>query len=173
MSRLTSRSTVGTRLSNVTLIALAASYFTQIGAGVFALTVIGRVVRAAPPRSLAMLQGQYRYDSSAFWQVVPAITGVLFLLAIAANWKTRRRGLMLGALALFAISGVTTVVFVQALFAEVVASGYRDAVDPALQALAARWYAWDWGIRCIDAAAGLALLVALTRTVGDSAPEHQ
>ena len=133
MSQLTSRSTVGNLLSNVTLIALAASYFTQIGAGIFALSIIGRVVSAAPPRSLTMLQGQYRYDSSAFWEVVPAITGALFLLAIAANWKTRRRGLILGALALFAISGVTTGAFVQPLFAEVVASGYRDAVDPALQ----------------------------------------
>jgi len=53
-------------LQNLTLIALAACYFTQIGAGVFALAIIARVVSAAPPRSLAILEGEYRYDSSAF-----------------------------------------------------------------------------------------------------------
>lgn len=151
-------------LSNVTLIALAASYFVQIGAGVFALSVIGRVVSAAPPRSLAILQGDYRYDSSAFWQIAPAITAALFVIATVTNWNTLRRALLLSALTLFALSGVATVVWLEPLFADVIATGYRDAVAPGLQRQAARWYAWDWGIRCIDVVAGVTLLVALTRS---------
>lgn len=152
------------QLSNVTLIALAASYFVQIGAGVFALSVIGRVVSAAPPRSLAMLQGEYRYDSSAFWQIAPAITAVLFLMATVTNWKNHRRGLVLGALLLFVISGVATVVLLGPLFGDIIATGYRDSVDPALQRQAARWYAWDWILRCIDAVAGVTLLIALAKS---------
>lgn len=156
------------RLPNLTLIAVAASYFIQIGAGVFALAMIGRVVSAAPPRSLAMLQGEYGYDSSAFWQAVPPVTGALFLLAIIANWRTRRRGLLLGAFAAFALTGAVTVMFFEPLFAEVVAGGYRDAVDPVLQRRAAAWYASDWGARCVDVAAGVSLLVALTRPAGET-----
>jgi hypothetical protein len=62
-------------LPNVTLIALIVSCFIQIGAQLFAVSIIARVVKSAPPRSFAILEGAYRYDSSAFWQTVPPITG--------------------------------------------------------------------------------------------------
>lgn len=150
-------------LPNLTLIVLAASYLVQVGAGIFALATVGRVVSAAPPRSLAMLQGEYGYDSGAFWQTVPPITGVLFLLAIFANRRTPRLGLLLGAFAVFVLAGAATVAGVEPLFAEIVDGGYRDTVDPVLQRRAASWYALDWGVRCAEAAAGVLLLVALTR----------
>jgi hypothetical protein len=150
-------------LPNVALMALVVSYFIQIGAGVFALAVVARVVSAAPPRSLAILEGAYRYDSSAFWQVVPAITAALFLVATAANWQSRRRALLVGAFAVFLLSGVATAGVLAPLFADIAAAGYRDAVDPELQRRAAIWYAADWSARCIDAIAGVALLVGLTR----------
>ena len=159
----------GKHLPNVTLIALTVSYFVQVGAGIFALAVVARVVSAAPPRSLAMLEGTYRYDSSAFWQIAPAITGALFLLATAANWKGQRRTLLLGAFAAFVLSGVATGAALSPLFADIAAVGYRDAVDPELQRRAAIWYASDWGVRCFDAIAGVALLVALTRPANDRA----
>lgn len=150
-------------MPNLTLIALAASYLLQVGAGFFALAIIGRVVSAAPPRSLAMLEGAYRYDSGVFWQIVPAITGVLFLLAIVANWRSRRRVLVLGAFSIFLVSGLVTGVWLSPLFTEIAAAGYRDAVDPELQRRAFIWYTSDWGARCLDAVACVALLVALTR----------
>jgi hypothetical protein len=157
-------------LSDVALVALAVGYFIQIGAGVFALAVAARVVNAAPPRSLAILEGAYRYDSSACWQIVPAITATLFLLAIIANWRSRRRGLLVGAFAVFLLSGAITAGVLGPLFADIAAAGYRDAVDPDLQRRAALWYAADWGARCVDAVAGVALLVALTRPApGDAA----
>ncbi|HEX8394508.1 MAG TPA: hypothetical protein VF665_19330 [Longimicrobium sp.] len=159
----------GKHLPNLTLIALAVSYFVQVGAGVFALAVVGRVVSAAPPRSLAMLDGAYGYDSGAFWQITPAITGALFLLAIAANWKSRRRTLLLGAFAAFVISGIVTGAVLSPLFADIAAVGYRDSVDPDLQRRATMWYASDWGVRCFDAIAGVALLIALTRPASDRA----
>jgi len=76
---------------------------------------------------------------------------------------------VLGAFTLFVLSGVTTVAFLEPLFADIVATGYRDTVEPALQRRAASWYAWDWVGRCIDAVAGIALLVALARPVTDNA----
>ena len=155
-------------LPNVALMALVVSYFIQVGAGVFALAVVARVVSAAPPRSLAILEGAYRYDSSTFWQVVPAITAVLFLIAAALNWRSRRRALLVGAFAAFLLSGVATAGVLGPLFDDIAATGYRDAVDPDLQRRAAIWYVADWGARCVEAIAGVALLVALTRP----APGH-
>lgn len=156
-------------LPNLALIAVTSSYFVQVGAGFFALAVIGRVLTAAPPRSLAMLTGPYGYDSGPFWETVPPITALLFLLALVANWKSRRRALILGALVIFVLSGVASTVVLPPLLAEFTAGGYHDAVDPELQRRAAIWYASDWGIRCVDAVAGVMLLVALTRSTPERA----
>lgn len=92
-------------LKNVTLMALVASCFIQIGAQLFALVVVASTVSAAPPRSFAMFQGEYGYNSATFWSTVPAITFALFVIALVANWKTRRRKLLLLALTLFIAGG--------------------------------------------------------------------
>ena len=154
-------------LPNITLIALIVSCFIQIGAQLFAVSVIARVVQSAPPRSFAILEGPYRYDSSAFWEIVPPITTVLFLVALIANWKTDRRKLLLGAVVLFLIAGVIAGVFVEPMFATMIADGYRDVVDPDLQARAATWYALDCGVWVLGLAAGIALLCALAQSAAD------
>src|SRR6186997_1336380 len=92
--------------SNLTLIALVTSCLVQVGAQLFALSVVASTVSAAPPRSLAILQGEYRYDSSGFWSTVPPITAALFVTALIANWMTSRRNLLLLAFTLFVIGGL-------------------------------------------------------------------
>jgi hypothetical protein len=152
-------------LPNITLIALSVSCFVQIGAQLFAVSMIARVVQSAPPRSFAILEGAYRYDSGAFWQIVPPITTVLFLVALVANWKTDRRKLLLGAFTLFLIGGAAAGLYLESMFAKMVTIGYRDVVDPDLQARAATWYALDWGVWVLGLIAGIALLTALARPV--------
>ena len=152
-------------LPNVMLVALIVSCFIQIGAQLFAVSMIARVVKSAPPRSFAILEGAYRYDSSAFWETVPPITGLLFLVALVANWKTDRRKLLLGAFALFLIGGTVAGLYLEPMFEELKGIGYRDVVDPELQARAATWYAMDWGIWGLGLIAGIALLIALARPV--------
>ena len=148
-------------LKNVTLIASVASCFIQIGAQLFALVVIASTVSEAPPRSFAMFEGEYGYSSSAFWSTVPPITFVLLVIALITNWKTRRRKLLLLALTLFIVAGLLTGFFLEPIFDEMKAMGYRDEVDPMLQSRAATWYALDWGVWGVAASAGLALLLAL------------
>jgi hypothetical protein len=150
-------------LRNLTLGALVASCFIQIGAQLFALVVIAGTVTEAPPRSFAMFEGEYGYDSRAFWNTVPAITFMLFLVALIANWKTPRRSLLLLALSLFLVAGVLAGVLLEPVFDEMIAVGYRDAVDPALQRRAATWYAFDWMVWVVGLFAGAALLLALMR----------
>jgi hypothetical protein len=137
----------------------------QVGAQLYALSVVASVVSLAPPRSFAILQGEYRYDSSAFWSTLPAITSVLFLIALVANWKTPRRNLMLLALSLFIIGGLVAGLYVEPIFDEMKAIGFRDEVDPVLQRRAASWYSLDWAVWLIGASAGAALLLALVRPV--------
>src|SRR6476620_10049573 len=122
--------------ASLTLAALVASCFIQIGAQLFALVVVAGTLAEAPPCSVAMLAGQYGYDSSGFWNTVPTITSVLFLVALIANWKTRRRRLLLFALALFVIGSLVAGFLVEPIFSEMSADGYSDRVDSALQSRA-------------------------------------
>jgi len=92
-------------LPNLTLMALVASCFIQIGAQLFALSVVASTVAEAPPRSFAMLEGEYGYNSTTFWDIVPTITFVLLLIALVTNWKNQRRKLLLVAFTMFVCSG--------------------------------------------------------------------
>ncbi len=143
--------------------ALVACCLMQVGAQLYALSVVASTVSAAPPRSFAMLQGEYGYNSSAFWNTVPTITFVLFFVALVANWKTPRRRLLLFALALFVIAGLVAGLYLEPVFEEMKAIGFRDEVDPVLQRRAARWYALDWSVWAVGASAGITLLLALLR----------
>ena len=154
-------------LPNLSLIALIVSCFIQIGAQLFAIVVIVRTVIAAPPRSFAIFEGEYGYDSSFFWQIVPNISLALIVVALIANWRTTRRNLLLVALALFIIGGVVAALVVEPEFAKLMAIGYSDVVDSSLQSRAATWYAYDCGLWLIALTAGITLLVALARPVTD------
>jgi hypothetical protein len=152
-------------LRNITMMALVACCLMQIGAQLYALSVVASTVSAAPPRSFAILEGEYRYDSSAFWNTVPAITFVLFVIALVANWKTPRRKLVLFAMTLFIVGGLVAGLYLEPVFEEMTAMGFRDEVDPVLQSRAATWYALDWTVWSTGAAAGATLLLALIRPV--------
>lgn len=150
-------------LRNITMMAAVASWFIQIGAQLFALSVVASTVSAAPPRSFAILAGEYRYDSSAFWEMSPPIVFATFLIALIANWTTRRRKLMLFALAIFVAQALLMMFVVEPEFHELISIGYRDEIDRALQSRAAKWYAFDWLGWTIGAIGGVALLLAFGR----------
>jgi hypothetical protein len=125
--------------SNVTLMASVASFFIQSGGQVFALISVDRILVEAPPRSFALLQGAHRYDSTPFWSTVPLITFVLLMMALVTNWKTQRRNFLLLALTLYIVVGLVSAFYLQPVFDEIKAVGYRDEVDLALQSRAATW----------------------------------
>jgi hypothetical protein len=149
--------------ATLTLTLLVASCFIQIGAQLFALVVIAGPVAEAPPRSFAIFEGPYGYDSSGFWNTVPTITLVLFLAALVANWKNGRRTLLLVALAMFVIAGVVATFLAGPIFGEMMKAGYADRVDPVLQGRVARWHALDWTTWCLLVIAGVGLMLALLR----------
>ena len=150
-------------LRNIALIAVVASWFIQVGGQVFALIAVDSILIVAPPRSFAMLQGEYAYDSDAFWSTVPPITGLLLIIALVANWKTERRKFLLVAFVLMIVVAVVSIFYLDPLFNELNAIGYRDEVDPALQRRAATWHAMDWALWWVALVGGFALLLALLR----------
>lgn len=159
-------------IPNASLMTLIISCFLQLGAQLFAISVVASTISKAPPRSFAILEGEYSYDSSAFWEIVPIITFVLFLIAIAANWITPRRWLLLTSFALFVGAGLMAGLLVEPEFASMIATGYGDTIDPVLQSRAARWLALDWAVWSVALAAGLVLLIALLRPATTRKPTH-
>ena len=152
--------------------ALAASCLLQVGAQLFAVSMIASTLSEAPPRSFAMLQGEYGYNSSSFWDIVPTITFLLFIIALITNWKTQRQKLILFALTLFIISGILAAFFLEPFFADMIKEGYSDQVDTTLQVQAQRWYVFDWMVWTLSLVAGLTLLVALTRPLKNMPAEN-
>ena len=148
---------------NIALMALIFSCFMQVGGQLFAISVLVSTITEAPPRSFAILQGEYSYDSSGFWSTVPPITALLYIVALIANWKTQRRALLLVSLALFVVAGLVAGIVLEPEFDQMLAAGYSDTIDPALQSRAARWYYFDWAAWGVIVLAGLALLLALAR----------
>lgn len=150
-------------IRNIALMALIFSCFMQIGGQLFAISVLVSTITEAPPRSFAILEGEYPYDSSGFWSTVPPITALLYVVALIANWKTQRRALLLASLALFIVAGLIAGLMLEPEFARTVETGYSDTVDPELQSRAAQWYYFDWAAWGVIVLAGLALLLALAR----------
>ena len=150
-------------LKNLTLLTLTGSSLLQTGAQLFAVSIVASTVSEAPPRSFAMLQGEYGYNSSTFWDIVPPITFLLFIIALITNWKTQRRKLIFFALSLFIIGGMIAGFFLEPFFADMLKKGYSDQVDVTLQAQAQKWYFFDWMVWTLSLVSGLLLLVALTR----------
>jgi len=159
-------------LKNITLLSLTASCLIQTGAQLFAVSMIASTLSEAPPRSFAMLQGEYGYNSSSFWDIVPTITFLLFIIALITNWKTQRQKLILIALTLFIIAGLLAAFFLEPLFADIIKNGYSDQVDTASQVQAQRWYIFDWMVWTLSLVSGLTLLVALTRPLKNMPAEN-
>ncbi len=146
---------------NLTLIVLVVSCLIQVGAQLFALSVVASTVAEAPPRSFAMLQGKYGYNSSSFWNTVPPITFLLFIVALVSNWKYQRRKYIVFAFTFFITGGLVAGFFLEPIFAEMIKRGYSDQVDPILQNQAKKWYIFDWIVWSLGLVAGLTLLIAL------------
>ncbi len=155
-------------LPTLSLIPAVVGALLQAGAQLFAIAVVVGTVTKAPPRSLAMYAGGYGYDSGPFWEVMPTVTLALLLIALVSNWRTPRRPLLLGAVALFIIAGAFSVFVMSPAQEAVVGVGYSDAVDEALRVRAMRWHMLDWTSWALTLSVGVVLAVALAVRVPEA-----
>ena len=127
--------------ANATLLALALCYVILLGGGNYEHLNVTMVAASAPPKSLAMLQGQYGFTPKYFWMVFRPITEVLFLLAIAFNWKTTssRKRLLLTAFGIDVLLTVVTFTYFAPETGVIAKAAFTDTVDPVLQGIARRW----------------------------------
>ena len=139
--------------SKISLIALFAITFIQIGAQLFALLVIVPTLVKDVPKSFQMLKGDYGYDSSTFWNTIPNITAIFFIVALIACWKTNARIWIVISFAFFIASGVFAMTVVEPALAELIAN--ENNVN--LNKMTATWWRYDWLLWALTLLAGLFL----------------
>lgn len=150
-----------TKIGNFSLLSLTSGLFIQLGAQLFAILVIVGTLVESPPESLAMLNGPYGYDSSLFWNFVPNVNFILFILATVFNWKNKHRNWILAALAFYFISGLCSIFISGPLFTELINGELHDGISE----LAAKWYVTDWLIWLLSLTSGLLLMIRVNRSM--------
>jgi hypothetical protein len=99
---------------------------------------------------------------------MPTVIFVLILIALAGNWRTPRRRLLLAAVALFIAAGIFTVFVMGPAEATVVRVAYSDTVDEALRVQAARWLLLDWASWALALSTGVVLAASLAVRVPEA-----
>ena len=111
----------------------------MIGAELFGHRVVGATVFQNPPKSFAMFQGEYGYDSSGFWQQIPPLTLVAFLIATALNWNSERRKLLTVGLFGFILISVVSIFLIFPAFEAMTSADPSGPADAALAEKAKLW----------------------------------
>jgi len=134
-------------IKNISYLLALSSLLMQAGAQLFAVTVIVTTLSSNPPESLSMLNGDYAYDSSDFWDVLPNITSIFLLVAILLNWKTDRKKYLIGSILVFIIGAIYSI-FILA---------------PAAEMHGANWLILDWILFGITLLASALLIIPLAK----------
>ena len=115
------------------------SFAIVIGGAVYEHTAVAPLWSAAPPKSLAMFQGEFGLKADRFWKMIHPITLLLFIATLIAFWKSvRRKNILVALVGYVAILAVTTVYFVPELLS-IIESPYSDQPDAGLTARAQMW----------------------------------
>ncbi|NBB85660.1 MAG: hypothetical protein GVY12_05465 [Bacteroidetes bacterium] len=157
---------------NAMLMAGVAAHFVLSGAALFGDVVIAPVVLSAPPASLEMFQGPYAYDSTPFWKPANMISLAIVIGAVALNWGTPRRKLVLAWGVGFLAVTVVSLGFVFPEYIEITATPFSNTIDPALVERGANWRVLSWARGALYAAIGFLPMAALTQPVKHQDGQH-
>lgn len=135
-------------LKRLSLLMALSFSFMQAGAQLFAITVIVTSLTSNQPDSLSMLEGEYGYDSSPFWETFPNITTLFLIVALIANWKTSNRKYLLVGFGLFITGALYSIVI----------------LGPASESHASNWLMLDWILFAITILSCISLIIPFFKT---------
>lgn len=115
------------------------SFAVVIGGAVYEhLAVVPRWAMA-PPASLAMFQGEYGLNPTAFWKPIHPITLLLFAASLVVSWKwERRKNILIATIGYVVVLVVTFAFFVPELIA-ITTTPYSAAINVDLAKRAQLW----------------------------------
>ena len=144
------------KISVLLLLSLLSLLLIQLGAQFFAITVVVSTLIESPPESFAMMQGDFPYDSSIFWDFFPNLLGSVFLVTIIFNWRTKFKKWILISFGLYVLSAIFAILVVEPAQSNVLNFSINEIGTNDLHNDALIWYRYDW-ILCL-----LTLITAVT-----------
>lgn len=83
-------------IGDISLLLLTLLYAMMLGGGMYEQLNITPKIAAAPPQSLAMMQGPYGFNPVKFWVLFRPITILLFVISLGVNWRNVVRRKLIG-----------------------------------------------------------------------------
>jgi hypothetical protein len=155
------------RLANITLFALTVSFLILLGGGNYEALNVTQKLASAPPKSLAILQGEYRFFPVPFWIIFHMLTEILLVAALVFNWRVSlyRRKVLLFVCAGALILRVVTMIYFAPETGAIASAPFSNTVDPELLARAQRWEFWNYIRLGAYYVLGITLLFAVNRSL--------
>lgn len=128
--------------AGVTLVLLCLFYIIMLGGGNYEQMNITKVIISAPPKSFAMLTGEYRFSPIAFWATFRPITILLFITALVLNWNVSpfKRKILIVSFSIDILVTIATFVYFAPEVGSMLASPMSGVVDPDLMERASLWH---------------------------------
>lgn len=142
----------------------ALSFTIVIGGAIYEHLAVVPIWSAAPPRSLAMFQGEYGLHPEMFWKPIHPVTLALFVVTLILSWKSaRRRNVLISFIGYVILLIVTATYFVPQLMA-ILRTTYTNTIDANLTERAATWEMLSLIRLAILIGLSLTLFLGLTKT---------
>jgi hypothetical protein len=158
-----------TKLATPALLGAALLAAMEVGGSFYEALVVYPAWSAAPPASLALLQGSNSLQSTPFWIPIHVGLEILLVVALALNWHMPgRRSLILAGLGVHVlVRAWTFLYFVPEImaFSSIAPNG---PYSPELAARIAMWGTLGWLRRGLIALDSVVLLLALARPVASA-----
>ncbi|MHA4847321.1 hypothetical protein ACX0G7_24365 [Flavitalea antarctica] len=110
-----------------------------IGGAVYEHLNVVPVWAAAPPVSLSMFQGKYGLRPDLFWKIIHPVTILLFVLALAFNWKYARRSNIIVVLSAYILILVVTAIYFVPELISITSTPFSNVQDADLVKRASLW----------------------------------
>jgi hypothetical protein len=162
---------VKTKLATVALFLAALLAAMALGGSFYEALVVYPAWSAAPPASLALLQGPHAVDSAGFWILVHVAFEIALVAALALNWRApRRRTLLLAGLGVHIVMRAWTFLYFVPEITHFMAAAPGGPYSPELAARVSLWGTLGWARRALIAATSLLVLLALITPAGAGEP---
>jgi hypothetical protein len=138
----------------------------EVGGSLYEALVVYPAWSAAPPATLALLQGPNSLQSTPFWIPIHVTLEILLVVALALNWRApRRRTLILAGLGVHVLVRVWTFLYFVPEIMAFTTTATDGAYSTELAARVAMWGALGWLRRALIVLDSVLLLLVLTQPV--------
>jgi len=115
------------------------SFTIILGAGIYEHLSLVPQWSSAPPESLAMFQGEYGLDPSAFWTKIHPVTMLLFIITLITSWRSERRINVLIAFGGYFIVMIITFIYYVPELIDITSTEYSTTINEELTNRANLW----------------------------------